>query len=143
MHKYVLPIALALLLHLGCACARESQQADSTGIQITMTAIPFPPHIGDSRLVIQIVDEMGSPIDDAFLAVKGDMNHAGMAPVLAEVDGGGEAGFYTIPFEWTMAGDWVVTVDLQLPDGTSAQERFDMAVLFEDDELCGDHEREP
>ena len=143
MHKYILPIGLALLLLLGSACARASQQADSADVQITMTAIPFPPHIGDSRLVIQVTDEIGSPIDDAYLAIKGDMTHAGMAPVLAEVDGGGEAGVYTIPFEWTMAGDWVVTVDLQLPDGTKAQERFDMAVLFEDDELCGDHEREP
>ena len=143
MLKYIPSIGLALLLLLGSGCARASQQADSANVQITMTAIPFPPHIGDSRLVIQVTDEMGSPIDDAYLAIKGDMTHAGMAPVLAEVDGGGEAGVYTIPFEWTMAGDWVVTVDLQLPDGTKAQERFDMAVLFEDDELCGDHEREP
>ena len=143
MHKYMLPISLALLLLLGNGCARASQQADSADVQITMTAIPFPPHIGESRLVIQVSDEMGSPIDDAHLSVKGDMTHAGMAPVLAEVDGGGEAGVYTVPFEWTMAGDWVVTVELQLPDGTKAQKRFDMAVLFEDDELCGEHEREP
>ena len=143
MHKYNLTIGIALLLLLGTACARASQQADSADVQITMTAIPYPPHIGDSRLVIQVADEMGSPINDAYLAIKGDMTHAGMAPVLAEVDGGREAGVYSIPFEWTMAGDWVVTVDLQLPDGTKAQKRFDMVVLFEDDELCGDHEREP
>ena len=142
MHKYVLPMGLALLL-LACGCARASQQADSVGVQITMTAIPFPPHIGDSRLVIQVIDKMGSPINDAHLTVKGDMTHAGMVPLLAEIDGGGENGVYTIPFNWTMAGDWVVTVDLQLPDGTIAQERFDMAVLFEDDELCGDHDQEP
>ncbi len=143
MHKYMLLIGLALLLLFGIGCARASQQDDSADVQITMTAIPFPPHIGESRLVIQVADEMGSPIDDAHLSVKGDMTHAGMAPVLAEVDGGGESGVYTIPFEWTMAGDWVVTVDLQLPDGTKAQERFEMTVLFEDDELCGDHEQEP
>ena len=142
MHKYVLPMGLALLL-LACGCARASQQADSVSVQITMTAIPFPPHIGDSRLVIQVIDKMGSPINDAHLTVKGDMTHAGMVPLLAEIDGGGENGVYTIPFNWTMAGDWVVTVDLQLPDGTIAQERFDMAVLFEDDELCGDHDQEP
>lgn len=143
MHKYLLPMGLALFLLLGSGCARASQQADSAAVQISMTAIPFPPHIGESRLVIQVADKAGKSIDDAHLAIKGDMTHAGMAPVLAEVDGGGEDGVYTIPFEWTMAGDWVVTVDLQLPDGTKAQERFDMTVLFEDDELCGDHEQEP
>jgi hypothetical protein len=136
-------MGLALFLLLGSGCARASQQADSAAVQISMTAIPFPPHIGESRLVIQVADKAGKSIDDAHLAIKGDMTHAGMAPVLAEVDGGGEDGVYTIPFEWTMAGDWVVTVDLQLPDGTKAQERFDMTVLFEDDELCGDHEQEP
>ncbi len=143
MHKYLLPMGLALFLLLGSGCARASQQVDSAAVQISMTAIPFPPHIGESRLVIQVADKAGKSIDDAHLAIKGDMTHAGMAPVLAEVDGGGEDGVYTIPFEWTMAGDWVVTVDLQLPDGTKAQERFDMTVLFEDDELCGDHEQEP
>ncbi len=143
MHKYLLSMGLALFLLLGSSCARASQQVDSAAVQISMTAIPFPPHIGESRLVIQVADKSGTFIDDAHLAIKGDMTHAGMAPVLAEVDGGGEDGVYTIPFEWTMAGDWVVTVDLQLPDGTKAQERFDMTVLFEDDELCGDHEQEP
>ena len=140
MHKYGLIMGFALFLIFGSGCARVSQQAESAAVQITMTAIPFPPIIGESRLVIQVVDKMGSPIDDAHLLIKGDMTHAGMTPVLAEVEGGGENGVYTIPFEWTMAGDWVVTVDLGLPDGTKVQERFDMTVLFEDDELCGDHE---
>ena len=143
MHKYLLPLGFALLLLLGSGCARASQQVDSADVQISMTAIPFPPHIGESRLVIQVANKAGKPIDDAHLAIKGDMTHAGMAPVLAEVDGGGEDGVYTIPFEWTMAGDWVVTVDLQLPDGTNAQERFAMIVLFEDDELCGELDQEP
>ena len=142
MHKYGLLMGFALFLIFGSGCARVSQQAESADIEITMTAIPFPPHIGDSRLVIQVADEMGSPIDDAHLAIMGNMTHAGMVPVLAEIDGGGEAGVYTIPFEWTMAGDWVVTVDIQLADGTKAQKRFDMAVQFEDEELCGEHDRE-
>jgi len=133
-------MGLAFFLLLGSGCARVSQQAESADIEITMTAIPFPPHIGDSRLVIQVADKMGSPIDDAHLAIIGNMTHAGMVPVLAEVDGGGEAGVYTIPFEWTMAGDWVVTVDLQLPDGTKAQERFDINVLFEDEDACEEDE---
>ena len=140
MHKYVFLMGLAFFLLLGSGCARVSQQAESADIEITMTAIPFPPHIGDSRLVIQVADKMGSPIDDAHLAIIGNMTHAGMVPVLAEVDGGGEAGVYTIPFEWTMAGDWVVTVDLQLPDGTKAQERFDINVLFEDEDACEEDE---
>lgn len=142
MHKYILFLGAALIL-IGSGCARASRQADTADVQISMTAIPFPPHIGDTRLVIQVADAVGSPIDDAHLAIKGNMTHAGMIPVLAEVDGGGQDGVYEIPFEWTMAGDWVVTLDLRLPDGTTAQQRFDMSVLFEDEELCGEHDQEP
>ena len=141
MHKRLIVFVLVFLFLSGTGCARASRQADSADVQVTMTAIPFPPHIGDSRLVIQVADKSGSPIDDAHLAIKGDMTHAGMVPILAEVDGGDD-GVYSVPFEWTMAGDWVVTVDIQLADGTKAQKRFDMAVQFEDEELCGEHDRE-
>ena len=142
MHKYILLLGAALIL-IGSGCARASRQADTADIQITMTAIPFPAHIGETRLVIQVADSNGSPIDNAHLAIKGNMTHAGMVPVLAEVDGGGQGGVYEIPFEWTMAGDWVVTVDLQLPDDTMAQQRFDMSVQFEDEEMCGEHDQAP
>jgi hypothetical protein len=33
-----------------------------------------------------------------------------------------------MPFRWTMAGDWFVTVDVTLPDGTTASQRFDFTV---------------
>jgi hypothetical protein len=143
MHKYILLLGFALLLPLGSGCARVSRQADTADVNISMTAIPYPPHIGDARLVIQVAADDGNPINDAHLAIKGDMTHAGMVPVLVEVAGGGQEGVYEIPFEWTMAGDWVITVDLQLPDGSSAQQRFDMSVQFEDEELCGEHDQEP
>ncbi len=143
MYRYALPLGLVLLLLLGSGCARASQQVDSADVQISLTAIPFPPHIGESRLVVQVADRAGRPIDDARLLIKGDMTHAGMEPVLAEMDGGAEDGVYNIPFEWTMAGDWVVTVDVQLPDGSRAEERFDMAVLFDDADACEEHEQEP
>lgn len=143
MHKHIVSLALVWLLVMVSGCARVSQQDDSADIQIRLAPIPFPPVIGDSRLVVQIADKSGSPIDDAHMAVKGSMSHAGMAPVLAEVEGGGKEGVYNVPFEWTMAGDWIVIVDVQLADGSRAQERFDIAVLFEDEARCEDHGQEP
>jgi hypothetical protein len=61
-----------------------------------------------------------------------------MKPVLAEV-GDGEGGKYETPFEWTMGGDWIVTVTATLPDGRTAQQQFtytvqgDMANMRSDD----------
>jgi hypothetical protein len=141
MHKQLLLLGLTLLL-LGSGCARASRQANSVDVQLSLTAIPFPPHIGPTRLVIQVADSEGRPIDDAHLSIKGDMTHAGMVPVLAEIEGATADGLYEIPFEWTMAGDWVVTVDLELPDGSTAQERFDLSVLSESDDICDEDDPE-
>ena len=142
MYKTLVLLAMAVVVILGSGCGRESRNASTSNAQISLTAIPFPAAVGETRLVIQITDLAGQPVGDAALSVKGDMTHAGMVPILAEIQGGDEDGYYNVPFEWTMAGDWVVTVDVQLADGTKAQERFDMAVQFEDEELCGEHDRE-
>ncbi len=55
------------------------------------------------------------------------MTHAGMQPVLADA-GSGADGVYPADFEWTMSGDWVVTVTAALPDGRTALRRFDLTV---------------
>jgi hypothetical protein len=55
------------------------------------------------------------------------MNHAGMVPVL----GSGQTdadGLVRVPFEWTMGGDWIVTITAALSDGTSASQTFDFSV---------------
>lgn len=142
MHKHFVFMLLAVFLVVGTGCARASRQAEPADAAMTLTAIPYPPSIGPARLVIQVTGEDGEPIDDAVLSIKGDMTHAGMVPIVAEVDGGGEGGVYEVPFEWTMAGDWVVTVDVELADGGSARQRFDLSVASESADICEDDERE-
>jgi hypothetical protein len=138
MYKTVVLLALAVVLLLGSGCGRESQGAAAAKAHISLTAIPFPAAVGDSRLVIQVTDLAGKPVSDARLSVKGDMTHAGMVPVLAESQAGDKEGYYNVPFEWTMAGDWVVTVEVTLNDGRRAVERFDLTVLTEDEAVCTD-----
>ena len=115
-----------MVVLLGSGCGRESRNASSANAQISLTAIPFPAAVGAVALGdpgLQI--SAGQPISDAALSIKGDMTHAGMVPVLAEVQGGDAEGYYQVPIEWTMAGDWVVTVEVTLANGTSAQKRFE------------------
>lgn len=142
MHKTLAIMLLTALIVVGSGCARASRQAETADVAMTLTAIPYPPFIGSSRLVIKVTGAGGRPINDAFLSIKGDMTHAGMVPVLAEVDGGNADGVYEVPFEWTMAGDWVVTVDAELVDGTSARQRFELAVASESADICEDDEQE-
>jgi len=135
-------LLLAALLTLTAAgCARASQQDADAALRIGMTPIPYPPAVGQARLVLHVTDLAGVPIDDARLSIKGDMTHAGMTPVLAEVSSG-TGGYYETPFEWTMAGDWIVTVEAWLADGRRVRERFELTVLTEDEAACEDGSQE-
>lgn len=135
-HWTILTTFVLLSLLFLAGCSRASREESTADVQIELTAIPFPAVVGESRLVIRVTHADGRPIDDARLSIKGDMTHAGMEPVLAETSGGTD-GYYEAPFEWTMGGDWVVTVEAQLADGSMVRERFDLAVATEA-ELCTD-----
>jgi hypothetical protein len=76
---------------------------------------------------VALADAAGIGIAGAELELKGDMTHAGMVPVVVTVSEG-DAGHYTTAFEWTMAGDWIVTVQAALPDGRVARRQFEVTV---------------
>jgi len=123
-------IVLLLVAGLLGGCARQSQQADQNNaddIDMTLVVAPDPPAVGQSNLLVTLRDDAGEPIDGASLEIKGDMSHAGMKPVLASISGG-ERGVYAVPFEWTMGGDWFVTVTATLPDGRVVTRRCDLSV---------------
>ncbi len=77
-----------------------------------------------ATLVVQVTDRDGAPVTDATVALEGDMNHAGMVPVIADAvtdDADGVAdGRYTLPFRFTMLGDWILTVTVTRDDGSTA-----------------------
>jgi hypothetical protein len=122
-------LVFAAMLSLALVgCQRISQQPDSAAdVNMAFSVQPDPPGVGSSRLTITLTDAQGAPIEGARLQIKGDMTHAGMQPVLAEVKGG-TGGRYEVPFEWTMGGDWIVTVSAALPDGRSTSRQFDLTV---------------
>jgi hypothetical protein len=106
-------------------CRQATDPVSSDAVQIDVAFEPEELRIGESTLLITITDAAGNPIPDATINVRGDMSHPGMQPVIRDVEGGDENGVYTVPFEWTMAGDWIVEVNVTLDDGTEAGERFE------------------
>ena len=118
-------IAATFFLLLAACNGRNSQQTDDNDIRIIVAVDSTS--VGQTTLLITVTDKEGTPINDATVAVKGDMSHAGMVPVLAEATNG-ENGVYEMPFEWTMGGDWIVTVEVTLPDGRSANQQFDYSI---------------
>ena len=123
----VLVLTLSLSL---TACQRASQQnsaGETSGVTIIFVVDPDPALVGQTQAVITLTDAGGQPITGASVAIKGDMSHAGMQPVLA--DAPEEApGTYRTEFAWTMSGDWIVTVTATLSDGSTAEQQFDLSV---------------
>lgn len=108
-------VALAVVIFL--LASRQSAQPTAENADVTMT-LDIPPEmlsVGEAQLTITLRRSDGTPIDDARLQVIGNMDHAGMIPVEREVQGGSD-GRYEVPFEWTMGGGWIVTVNAALPN---------------------------
>lgn len=130
MSKRLLWIALLVLLTGTLSGCRQSAQPTPTPtadlkISMEMPAAPF--RVGQSTLLITVRDAQDQPVNDALIEVTGDMTHAGMMPVSGKVESGTE-GKYEVPFNWSMGGDWILTVKATLPDGRTASQRFDLTV---------------
>ena len=131
----MLVIFLTLLLSLGCG---GQHNAESAKYQIEL----LPPEFGDTYLLVRLSDDAGQPVTNALVSAEGNMNHAGMVPVISgpvhdadapSADGeddGSADGVYRIPFEFTMLGDWIITVTavVEAAAGQEATRDFDLTV---------------
>jgi len=98
-------------------------------IQLDLTA--SDKRLGDSILLVTVTDRDGQPVaNPGKLNIRADMNHAGMIPVFAETDQASN-GVYSLPFEWTMGGSWIVEARLTRPNGDVASQTFNVEILTE------------
>ncbi len=118
-------IGVMVVLLMSSCGGRQNQPTNNTGVAVT--AQPAATAVGETELRITLTTADGRPVSDAAVQVRGDMSHAGMVPVLRTALPG-DAGVYTAPFEWTMAGDWVLTVEFTLADGRTGTETFNFSI---------------
>lgn len=116
------------------ACAPLPAPAGEGGHQDALHLHLIPPAAGmdGTGLTVYVADAAGMPVTDATVQVEGDMNHAGMVPVIGEpvadeADGAAD-GFYHIPFQFTMMGDWILTVVVERADGTRLERQLNLQV---------------
>ncbi len=117
---------ILLIVLVGCGAA-DTPATATADLQISLRFDPDPPTVGASTVIITLVNASGSPVDDATLAVHGDMEHEGMASVDREVTESTN-GEYRVPFEWSMGGAWVIMVTATLPNGGETVETFETFV---------------
>lgn len=125
--RYILAFALVLFSLSLISCRGSAQSDEAPEVKITLTVEPQPATIGPATVIISLTNVDDDPINDADVRIRGDMTHAGMVPVLADT-ASSQDGVYKVPFEWTMAGDWSVTVMVVLPDGRAVTREFKVVV---------------
>jgi hypothetical protein len=123
MRIWKLLTLMILSLLVGC----RQQAPPEASLQIDLRAEPEAVSVGDSMLIVTVLDADGQPVNDAKVTARADMNHAGMVPEIETVESGTD-GEYTIPFEWSMAGDWIIEVTVELESGVSQSQTFDLLV---------------
>jgi hypothetical protein len=130
--KRTLGLALVsiIVLALASGCRESAQPTISpqeTGYNLDMSYEPDPAVVGASIVVVTVTDNDGNAVDVEEIVVRGDMNHAGMQPVIGTAAEGTD-GVYRVPFEWTMGGEWIVTVTATLTDETEISDEFTLDV---------------
>lgn len=76
----------------------------------------------EARLGEQVVsvwiEKDGQGVSGAEVNISGDMSHAGMIPVLTEAVEVAPGHYQSSDFVISMAGDWILSADVTLPDGS-------------------------
>ena len=114
-----LVLVMIAIVVLAAACRPPETQGGSAGGLVISVHTEAQPQLGTSPLRI-VVERDGEVVTGAEVSVTGDMTHAGMVPVVREAAELEPGVFVADDFEFTMAGDWILTADVRLPDGGRA-----------------------
>jgi hypothetical protein len=118
---------LMLVVFIAAGCRQDAVATDNPNIEIDVIVNSERLVVGEAYLFVQVRDAEDNFIDGAKVNVRGDMSHAGMTPVIRDIETGRDGQYETL-FEWTMAGEWFLDVTVTLPDGTQDKERFEYVV---------------
>lgn len=87
--------------------------------------------MGAITIDLKISDKDKQPISGARVELEGNMTHAGMSPVNVEAKEIAP-GSYRSALDLTMAGDWIILVNITLTDGQKAQRQFELKGVAQD-----------
>jgi hypothetical protein len=103
----------------------QKAEAPPPDLRIATEIAPQPAKVGPATVTLKLADRSGTPRNAARVNLEGNMTHAGMRPVFGEAPEV-EPGVYRAPIEFTMAGDWVLTFHITLPDGRKFEHQFEV-----------------
>ena len=128
MRKIVFVGLLVILSVLLVACAGSATPDSSAKpVNIQVESNPSPAAVGDAELVFTITDSSGNPIQGARVDVSADhTDMSGMGMSGAATDQG--SGRYSINANFSMTGNWKLTVYVRNDAGLDYKEDIDFKV---------------
>jgi hypothetical protein len=109
---FVAILSLAMLTLVGCSAGAAPQ----SGVRV-LILVPSNPRVGNATIDIMLQQADGAPVEGATVRVRGDMTEAGMVPVIRPATEVAPGRYAVDGFAFTMAGDWVISVEGTLADG--------------------------
>lgn len=135
----LLVLALLALTLSSFLAACRGQTVAMSSLDVELRLSPQPPVVGPSEVTVELRDAAGNAVEGASVDVEGNMTHAGMKPVLTRARATGGGRYVASGFEFTMAGDWVLTVQAILPGGGQARREFAVPSVATSPMAAGEH----
>lgn len=107
--KLHLLLSVFLLCLTVTGCGKKQAVAPELDAKVVLQFSPNPPVVGSNDIEMTLTDAAGKPLQFGMVKVEGNMNHAGMKPVFAELIEN-DPGKYAGTIEFTMGGDWFLLV---------------------------------
>lgn len=128
MRKLVFVGLLVVVPILLAACGGSATPDSSAKpVNIQIESNPSPAAVGDAELVFTITDASGNPIEGASVDVSADhTDMSGMGMSGAATDQG--SGRYSINANFSMTGNWKLTVYVRNDAGLDYKEDIDFKV---------------
>ena len=115
--------ALAGVLALGLGCRGDARD----DVRMEWAIQPARPVTGGETVArITLLDARQQPVRGARLRLEGHMSHPGMTPVIAGLMERGD-GVYEARLRFSMAGDWILVIAGELPDGSRITRSVEIA----------------
>jgi hypothetical protein len=130
MRKFIfisLVLVLPLLLAACGSSATPAPETSSKPVNIKLESKPSPVSVGDAELIFTITDASNNPIEGATVDVSADhTDMTGMGMSGAATDQG--FGKYSINANFSMTGNWKLTVYVRNGQGLDYKEDVELKV---------------
>lgn len=120
---------LSLIVIFLNVAACQPAESESSDLQIELSISPDPPQVGqETTIELTLTDSARKNFTEAIVTLEATMTHPGMQP-LTKTAREITPGKYLAPFEFTMAGSWVIIVRSELSDGRVIEKTLELPAV--------------